>query len=170
MAGRSGRGETPTRLVECLKIKVEDSSQAKVSRELGIGVATINRYLKGIGEPSQETLERIANYLDKSVSWLRGETQYDERQFGQAEWDNTIDDFEIEFKQLQDLIEIYSLAPDHTKGTIIDLMEPLQANISDTCKQYPSEFNKKEINEINEIVAKADEISERYAADHPQED
>jgi transcriptional regulator with XRE-family HTH domain len=153
-----------------LKGKVKDSSQAKVSRDLGIGVATINRYLKGIGEPSQETLERIADYLDRSVAWLRGETEFDERRFGQAEWDDTRDIFEFEVKQLRDLIELYGLAPEHTKDTIMDFLHPLQEDISLTFKQYPGEFSKKEIKEVSKIVTEAAEISKRYAADHPSED
>lgn len=73
MARRSGRGETPTMVVDLLKHAVEKSSQAEMSRILGVGVATINRFVHGVGEPTQETMERLAGYFSKTVAELRGQ-------------------------------------------------------------------------------------------------
>lgn len=73
MARRSGRGETPEMVVDLLKLAVETKSQAEMSRILGVGVATINRFVHGIGEPTQETLERLADYFGKTVAELRGQ-------------------------------------------------------------------------------------------------
>lgn len=68
-----GRGNTPERVVELLKKKVDEKSQYAVSKEIGLGLAVINRYLRGIGEPTQATLEKLAGYFGVSVAELRGE-------------------------------------------------------------------------------------------------
>lgn len=73
---RSGRGTTPNNVVDLLRKAVEDTSQLDVSKKLEIGVASINRYINGVGEPTQETLEKLAAYFGVSVGYLRGETDY----------------------------------------------------------------------------------------------
>lgn len=70
--GRGG-GNTPEMVVTLLKKKVAETSQAAVSRETGLGLATINDYLKGKGEPTSKTLQKLADYFGVSVSVLRGE-------------------------------------------------------------------------------------------------
>jgi len=72
---RSGRGKTPDKVVELLKEAVDKTSQLAMSKNLGVGVASINRYINGIGEPTQETLEKLANYFNVTVSYLRGEPE-----------------------------------------------------------------------------------------------
>lgn len=67
-----GRGKTPEVVVELLKDAVAKKSQYAVSQETGLGLAVINRYLRGIGEPTQETLEKLAAYFKTSVAYLRG--------------------------------------------------------------------------------------------------
>lgn len=74
--GRGG-GETPKRVVELLKKQVAETSQAAVSRETGLGLATINDYLKGKGEPTLKTLERLADFFDVTVDFLRGKDTYE---------------------------------------------------------------------------------------------
>ena len=66
------RSKTPERVTELLKKAVEDSSQNAVARETGITQSAVHRYMKGIGEPSQATLEKLAAYFGVSVPWLRG--------------------------------------------------------------------------------------------------
>jgi transcriptional regulator with XRE-family HTH domain len=67
-----GNSKTPQMVVELLKKAVAEKSQYAVSKETGLGLATINAYLKGKGEPTTATLERLANYFGKSVEELRG--------------------------------------------------------------------------------------------------
>ena len=69
-----GSGKTPEKLVKLLNEAVDKSSQTAVARETGIPLSKINRYVKGIGEPQQETLIRLADYFGVSVAYLRGET------------------------------------------------------------------------------------------------
>jgi len=70
--GRGG-GVTPPIVVEKLKEAVAAKSQSAVSRETGIPLFNIQRYLKGIGEPTSATLQKLADYFGVSVAYLRGE-------------------------------------------------------------------------------------------------
>lgn len=74
MARKPGRGTTPPFVQDLLRIVVREKSQNVVAKEIGIGVAAVNRYLKGIGEPTSETYEKLAGYFGISVWHLRGES------------------------------------------------------------------------------------------------
>jgi transcriptional regulator with XRE-family HTH domain len=76
MVRERGSGVTPPRVVELLKEAVDKKSMLAVSKETGLGLAAIGRYLKGIGEPTTATLEKLALYFKRSVPWLRGESRY----------------------------------------------------------------------------------------------
>ena len=69
--GRGGGG-TPKRLVELLNKVVFESSQSEVARKTGLTQSAIGRYIRGIGEPSQATLQKLANYFEVHVAWLQG--------------------------------------------------------------------------------------------------
>lgn len=73
--GRGG-GKTPERVVALLRAEVAKKSQAAVANAIGLTRLTVQRYLKGIGEPSQATLEKIADYFGESVFHLRGESRF----------------------------------------------------------------------------------------------
>lgn len=73
MPRKLGRGKTPTKIQNLLKMAVKDKSQNALAREIGIGVAVVNRYLKGIGEPTSEILKKLADYFGVSVFELRGD-------------------------------------------------------------------------------------------------
>jgi transcriptional regulator with XRE-family HTH domain len=68
-----GCGLTPPRVKELLVEAVSKSSQAAVARESGITRLNLQRYLKGIGEPTTATLQKLADYFGVSVAYLRGE-------------------------------------------------------------------------------------------------
>lgn len=78
MTRGTGSGITPQRIVTLLNNEVKKSSQSAVSRVLGIGIPTIHRYLKGVGEPSHDIMQKLANYFEVPVEWLRGENIEDE--------------------------------------------------------------------------------------------
>ncbi len=74
MSGKGrGSGKTPERLVNLLKDAVSKSNQSKVASETGLTRLTLQNYLKGIGEPTTATLEKLGGYFGVSVAWLRGE-------------------------------------------------------------------------------------------------
>ncbi len=69
----TGNGKTPERVVSELKKKVDASSLLAVSSATGVGISALHRYLKGIGEPTTATLQKLADYFGVTVAWLRGE-------------------------------------------------------------------------------------------------
>src|SRR6185369_7288628 len=73
MAREHGSGVTPERVVELLRNEVAEKSMLAVSRSTGLGLAAIGRYLKGVGEPTTATLQKLASYFDTTVMWLRGD-------------------------------------------------------------------------------------------------
>jgi transcriptional regulator with XRE-family HTH domain len=76
MAARGrGGGKTPERIVKLICDAVAESSQAQVAKDTGQTRLTIQRYMKGIGEPSQATLEKLSAYFKRPVEWLRGSTK-----------------------------------------------------------------------------------------------
>lgn len=74
--GRGG-GKTPERVVEVLSDEVANHGQNATARAIGLSLYSLHRYLKGVGEPTQATLEAIAAYFGVTVAWLRGEEETD---------------------------------------------------------------------------------------------
>ena len=72
MARERGSGITPPRVVELLRKFVSEKSILAVTGSTGLGLAAIDRYLKGIGEPTTATLQKLASFFGVSVAWLRG--------------------------------------------------------------------------------------------------
>ncbi len=73
MVRRSGRGKTPENVMRLLKEQLANCSQKELSEKIGVNTGNICRYLQGIGEPTHETLEKLADYFRVSVAYLRGE-------------------------------------------------------------------------------------------------
>ena len=65
--------KTPLRVVNLLKREIP----AKISRnkfciKTGINQNSIDKYMAGVAEPTQASLEKLSEYFGKSVGWLRG--------------------------------------------------------------------------------------------------
>jgi transcriptional regulator with XRE-family HTH domain len=74
MAARMAGGrKTPDRVVSLLQEEVKKTSQAATARATGLTLRGVQNYLKGIGEPTTASLEKIADYFGVKVAWLRGE-------------------------------------------------------------------------------------------------
>ncbi|WP_224984044.1 helix-turn-helix domain-containing protein [Geomonas agri] len=129
--GRGG-GKTPTRVVELLKQAVEGSSQVAVANATGLTRLTVQRYLKGIGEPSQETLGKLASYFKVSVGELRGEAYA----FNVEKAEPYVNDI---FETVKDLVE--SNGPDRRLLKILDCTKQLFAIIADADREYLVELN-----------------------------
>jgi transcriptional regulator with XRE-family HTH domain len=69
-----GSGKTPETVVKLLTEAVSKTSLLAVSKQTGLGIAAISRYIKGIGEPTQASLEKLATYFDVPVLFLRGDS------------------------------------------------------------------------------------------------
>lgn len=69
--GRGG-GKTPAKIVELINKAVKESSQVIVATAVGITRLTVQNYMKGRGEPTAATLEKLADYFKVPVWELRG--------------------------------------------------------------------------------------------------
>lgn len=72
-------GKTYPRVTELLKKEFEEKGVTKYAfcKQTGINPTSVERYLCGISEPNQASLEKLADYFKVSVSWLRGATPWD---------------------------------------------------------------------------------------------
>ena len=69
--GRGG-GKTPERVVKKINELAAEIGQNATARAIGLPLRSVQKYMIGIAEPSQATLEKIACYFWVSVAWLRG--------------------------------------------------------------------------------------------------
>lgn len=69
-----GRGnkETPYNVTKLLQDEVSRTSQAKTAKATKLTLQTVQRYIKGIGEPTTATLQKLADYFGVLVPWLQG--------------------------------------------------------------------------------------------------
>lgn len=70
-----GKTKTFPRVVKLLTAAVKEKGQKMVEAETKLSQSMISRYLKGEGEPSQATLEKLAASFGVTVVWLRGENE-----------------------------------------------------------------------------------------------
>jgi transcriptional regulator with XRE-family HTH domain len=85
MTRERGSGKTPVRVTELLKRAVSEKSMLAVSKATGLGLAAIGRYLKGIGEPTTATLQKLAAYFGVDVDYLTGQGLYRLKDMGLEE-------------------------------------------------------------------------------------
>ena len=60
------KGRMPEKVIALVNEAIARSSQVAVAEETGLSRLTIQRCSQGIGEPSQETLQRLANYFKET--------------------------------------------------------------------------------------------------------
>lgn len=67
-------GETYPRVVGLLKREFEEKKVTKYAfcKKTGINPTSVDRYLCGISEPTDASLQKLANYFNVTVPWLRG--------------------------------------------------------------------------------------------------
>lgn len=71
-------GKTYPRVTELLKKEFEEKGVSKYAfcKRTGINPTSVERYLCGISEPNQGSLEKLSDYFKVSVAWLRGATPW----------------------------------------------------------------------------------------------
>ena len=140
MVRERGSGKTPPRVVELLKKEVSDKSILAVSKATGLGLAAIGRYMKGIGEPTTASLEKLADYFKVSVTWLRGEISTHEamrrglrRSIAEFQAKDVIHyprDMSEKYLELTNSVfEIYHIVPEPLKQAVSDLASILAKEI-----------------------------------------
>ena len=118
MTARGIGGKTPDRVVKLLKQAVEGSSQSAVARNTGLRLYSIQRYLKGIGEPSQATIEKLADYFDVSVTELRGEML----SMPQRDIEMLCESLLLHCYSMQHMLDFYTANPNETVGVKDDCL------------------------------------------------
>ena len=71
MTKNTSSGKTPDIVVDLLKNAVGEKGQSAVARESGIALYSVQRYLKGIGYPTEATFQKLADYFGISVWQLQ---------------------------------------------------------------------------------------------------
>lgn len=108
----AGGGVTYPRVVELLTAEVTKKGQRGAARDIKIALLSLQRYIKGIGEPSQATLEKLSAYFGVSVEWLRGGRNIIDtywlsepaRSVAEKEWDDGQEALKIKYA---DLIKLF---------------------------------------------------------------
>lgn len=80
----------------------------QVALRTGLTNNTVGKYLEGISEPQQDTLEKLSIYFKRPVAWLRGDT--DDATMQQTNPNSS-------------LVDLVSLTPEQRKGW--DLLQQL---------------------------------------------
>jgi len=71
MSKNTSSGKTPDIIVDLLSGAVKEKGQSAVARESGIALYSVQRYLKGIGYPTEATFQKLAAYFGISVWQLQ---------------------------------------------------------------------------------------------------
>jgi transcriptional regulator with XRE-family HTH domain len=65
---------TPVRVIALLKAEIpENISLNQFCKKTGINPNSVDKYLAGMTEPTQASLQKLADYFKTSIAYLRGE-------------------------------------------------------------------------------------------------
>lgn len=70
-----GAGKTPAKVVELINAAIAEKSLRSISKATGLGLAALSRYAQGVGEPTQATLSKLADYFNVPVDLLRDDVR-----------------------------------------------------------------------------------------------
>ncbi len=163
-------GKTYPRVTELLKKEFEEKGVTKYAfcKETGINPTSVERYLCGISEPNQSSLERLAGYFKVSVSWLRGESATEnmvremdkiieiDRAFSVKDYRNSVKwkelrtqynmelvlEIEDGIKKFPDLWTAYNAIPKEQKKEAVDFLNKYDSSLEDIGKDIFKNRNK----------------------------
>ncbi len=148
--------------MELLKKAVAEKSQSAVSKESGLGLATINSYLKGVGEPTTATLETLAYYFGTSVAYLRGAKIITNKNRPNDDLD--FDEAPSLVNMADDMIKVYNMVPDDLKPTLEIVICGLEDDIRDVLIQKVAGVQIENEEIINECLIRLKPIVDKYEA------
>ncbi|OCA55163.1 helix-turn-helix domain-containing protein [Photorhabdus namnaonensis] len=113
-------------------------TQVKVAEEIGVSMAAISLWEKNKTNLSSENLQKLAQVLQCSVSWLLN---------GEDSFDNQVTTYTGGNCSSHRILKIFDLLPDKEKAKIVEFAEEL---LSKHAKALENELNKvkKNINNI----------------------
>jgi len=125
-----GSGVTPPIVVELLKNAVSEKSMLAVSKSTGLGLAAIGRYLKGVGEPTTATLQKLSDYFGVTVAQLRGEFESNDMDLIEKIFIEIADEMRADLLKKNPSLtkQDYSVWLDIKPGIIIKIRDRLNIN------------------------------------------
>jgi transcriptional regulator with XRE-family HTH domain len=69
--GKGGK-KTPAKVIELINNEVSKIGQNAAARAIGLPLYSIQKYMTGITEPTNASLDKLAEYFNVSVAYLRG--------------------------------------------------------------------------------------------------
>ena len=127
----------------------------KIGEKISLSPAYVGQVLAGNKALTENFLKKISEYLEVTPDSL---TCHD------------LDFFNTYFRTLKDFIELFKLAPEHTRLTIVEALSMSLDSIDGVVKHFPGEFSADEILKIDRIVAETNEIIKKFCADNPEYD
>jgi transcriptional regulator with XRE-family HTH domain len=150
--GKGGK-KTPDRVVKLINEEVEKLGQNAAARAMKLPLYSVQKYMAGIAEPTQASLQKLADYFEVSVSWLRGGNR-------EAQTQNEISAnmFEI----FGDLVESYGLLPLHLLGSIARILEFFVEGFESDLNENRDKFSKLDIKKREKLLAKIKKILDEW--------
>lgn len=131
-------GRTPKNVVELLKGEIPGNiSRNQFCIKTGINQNSIDKYMSGIAEPTQASLQKLADYFEVHVAWLQG--HFENMSYEKAKEYKTIQDSGKKSGWVGDI-----LAEEEERNTAKLLMDSIR-------KEMPNATNK----EINDFIKTA---------------
>ncbi len=140
IAGKKG---TPEKVVELLKSEVARTSQAATARATGLTLKGVQNYLKGIGDPTSSTLEKLADYFKVSVAELRGENELIKVTFNKDEMISAFKNVAVEISTPAETIKQIGIAV-----VLLLQLDPSDQQIIDEVRGLAKQFSIKKVERI----------------------
>ena len=149
-----GGGKTPEMLVKLLNDAVQGNkiSARSISRDTGLGLAPVSRYLKGTSEPSQASMEKLAAYFGVTVAYLRGEPGKGSTRGGASA------DTEVLLEELKGLLEIHQIVPDRLKSAVHLALMIFREQAAESLEFHGPNIGEEKTAEIHKLMDEVDSL------------
>jgi len=146
-------GKTPQRVVDLLRMEIP----AKISRnqfciKTGINQNSIDKYMAGITEPTQASLEKLANYFRVPVNWLRNDPNE------KSTRRDAVEDSTLHMKVLCDTIALYKLIPKEYIYSVDYLSQLLLVDTSNIMTFHGPNIDKETEDDLHKLMITLDSL------------
>jgi transcriptional regulator with XRE-family HTH domain len=146
MIKNTSSGRTPEKVTELLKKAVAEKSQSAVARESGIALFSVQRYLKGVGVPTPETLKKLADYFQVKVRDLIEDVYF----FGEDSKEEITADLEAQKNNLYKVVK--NVRSNDLKDMVYRLRKIIVSDIRLNPQRTKEESEKKIIGLATDII------------------
>lgn len=140
---------TPKRVIELLKAEIPAKiSLNKFCKKTGINPNSVDKYMAGVTEPTQASLQKLSDYFKVPVWELRGDNLMETRREITRHMANN------DKKRTDELIEIFNVVPDKLKGTAYITIIDFAYQISTELKEFEDAMTPEDKMILKECVRK----------------